>query len=62
MQKNMPKYKCWSILENIAAEKFGIFKGHLVPFMAIWDILWTFWIFFACSTKKNLATLLQIPT
>jgi hypothetical protein len=39
---------------------FEIFKGHLVNFMGIWYILWSFSIFFTvlvCCTKKNLATL-----
>jgi hypothetical protein len=53
---------------------FGIFCGHLVYFVVIWDSLWSFGIFcghlvyfvviwyifplLVCCTKKNLATLL----
>jgi hypothetical protein len=39
---------------------FCLFQGHLVYFVVIWYILWSFGIFFPfwiCCTKKNLATL-----
>jgi hypothetical protein len=33
------------ILGGLAMEDVGIFYGHLVHFMVIWYILWTFGIF-----------------
>jgi hypothetical protein len=45
----------WSILQPV-----GIFYDHLVYFMIIWYILWSYGIFFlilVCCSKKNLATL-----
>jgi hypothetical protein len=48
----------WSILRPLQ-----IFYGHLVYFVVIWYILWSFGIFFpvlVSCTKKNLATLLLI--
>jgi hypothetical protein len=41
---------------------FGIFGGHLVYFVVIWNILWPFDIYFPIlvyCAKKNLATLLR---
>jgi hypothetical protein len=42
---------------------FGLFYGHLIYFVTIWNILWLFAIFFpvlVCCDKKNLATLVII--
>jgi hypothetical protein len=43
--------RCWNILKP-----FGLFYGHLVYFVTIWNILWLFAIFFpvlVCCDKKN---------
>jgi hypothetical protein len=63
-----PKIK---ILQGLAMDDvaifydhFGLFYGHWKYFMAIWNILWSFGIFFpvlVCCTKKNLATLPTRP-
>jgi hypothetical protein len=48
---------CWYILWP-----FGKFSEHLVYFVAIWDIFWSFGILFpilVCCTKKTLATLFE---
>jgi hypothetical protein len=42
---------------------FVLFYCHLVYFVAIWNSLWLFGMFFpvlVCCTKKNLATLLSL--
>jgi hypothetical protein len=50
-------------LGGMAMEAVGIFYGHLVYFVAVWNIFWSFSIFspvLVCCTKKNLATLPSI--
>jgi hypothetical protein len=48
-----PKIRIWVNLEGIAMENLGIFNGHLVYFLVIWN----FSPVLVFLTKKNLATL-----
>jgi hypothetical protein len=62
-----PKFPIWVNLEGLAFEDVSIFYdhwlnfyGHLVYFIHIWYILWTFGIYtpvLVCYTMKNLATM-----
>jgi hypothetical protein len=41
-----PKIPIWVHLQGFEMEDVGMFYGHLVYFVVIWSILWSFGIFY----------------